>query len=199
MKDRRSFIRMVSVGMLVLVVSLVHADRPAPERKYTVTSPNGTHEFTMHPTIHSSTSTTSPYGEAFRVSLDGEPRIETAALWRVDGWYSFETFIADDGRGLIRFGPWASKPPNEELAIAFYRDGQELWRYFVADLIDDSDSVQRSVSHYMWQKREQGYPRLTLDNYFELLTVEDQVITFDVETGELQGDGRKDVPELEQD
>ncbi|MBT8099920.1 MAG: hypothetical protein KJO82_09225, partial [Gammaproteobacteria bacterium] len=133
---------------LVLFVSGVLADSPAPERRYMVTSPNEKYQFTMHPTDSSGSSTTGPYGVAVETPPDSEPVNGTEVLWRVDGWYSFGTFISDDGRGLVRLGPWASKPLNEELAIAFYRDGEEVRRYFVAELIDDPDAVQRSVSHY---------------------------------------------------
>jgi hypothetical protein len=140
----------------------------------------------MFPTTYDGTSTTPPYGEAVQATQDADAETDAAPLWRIDGWYSFETFIADDGRGLVRIGPWASKPLADELAIAFYRDGQEVRRYTVADLIDDPESGQRSVSHYRWQKREGGYPRLTGDNRFALQTVEGRVIEFDIETGALR-------------
>lgn len=185
MRHRSNMKHHVVVAALVCT-SVAFADRPAPERTYTITSPNGRYEFAMHPAVHEGGSATAPYGEAFEAPLDGGPLEDAGPLWRVDGWYSHETFISDDGRALVRIGPWASEDPADELAIAFYLDGRETRRYSVAELLDDRDAVQRSVSHYTWQKREQGYPQLADNSRFELLTVEDRVISFDIGSGEVR-------------
>jgi uncharacterized protein YecT (DUF1311 family) len=168
---------------------VVLADSPAPERQYTATSTNGTYAFTMHPTARDGASTTSPYGEAYRIaSVGGLVGFEKELLWRTDGWYSFKTFISNDGRNLVRIGPWASLPQTEELAVAFYRDGIEQRRYVVSDLIENADAVERSVSHYNWEKRDSTFPRLLANGRFQLRTVENRTITFDVATGEILSD-----------
>ena len=169
------------VRTLILVFAVMStgsmlADSPAPEREYAITSPNGKFTFTMYPVSYGSGKETQPRGVASRIGSD-----ET--LWSVTGWYASETFIADDGHHLVRIGPWASRPMEEELAVAFYRNGQEIRRYVVAELIDDSDSVQRTVSHYNWQKRNENYPRLTKDGLFELITVENAIFAFDIANG----------------
>jgi hypothetical protein len=167
-------------ALLTIVVSMpASADRPAMQREYTISSSNGKYEFTMYPSNDLGGSQTAPRGEAFEVSDDGTRE----QLWQVVDWYAFETFLANDGRGLVRMGPWASSPPHEELALAFYRDGAELRRYVVGDLIDDEDTLEHSVSHYRWLARDARYPRILADGRFELRTIEDRVVAFDVTTG----------------
>jgi hypothetical protein len=172
----------------MLAWSLSAADRPAPEREYTIRSSSGTYEFAMQP--GGPQGSPQPYGEAFDIAQG-----ERILLWRVTGWYAPQTFISNDGRSLVRMGPWASKPITEELALAFYRDGQELKRYVVADLISDENSVQRSVSHYTWQAQNNESPGMIEDGRFQLQTVEGKLLTFDLATGEIS-DSEADAPDL---
>ena len=172
--------------LLMAAWSLSFADRPAPQREYTIGSPNGNFEFTMKP--GSSQGALEPYGEAFSITPDGDQESAKGGrelLWQVTGWYSPQTFISNDGRSLVRMGPWASRPVTEELAVAFYRDGCEVRRYVVADLIVDHESVKRSVSHYSWLASNGDLPRLTEDGRFQLRTIEDRLVTFDLSTGEI--------------
>lgn len=173
----------VFLALALLSPTVVVADRPAPQREYTVSSTNGRYEFTMYPTGQP-TPSSAPHGDAFRVNPDGTREF----LWKVEQWFSPQTFLADDGRSLVRMGPWAALPASAELAVAFYRDGREVRRYVVADLIDDTSSLVRSVSHYMWQSNLSGYPLLRSDGKFLVQTVEGRVLAFDVLTGELCGD-----------
>ena len=105
---------------LLLVLSGMFAsattfgDSPAPEREYTVKSMNGEYEFTMFPSTREGNTLADPRGEARKVGAAED----AAPLWTVTGWYAFQTFISDDGRNLVRMGPWASRPPAVELAVA---------------------------------------------------------------------------------
>ena len=161
------------MASIVLICSAIaQADSPASPRQYSITSANGVYEFTMY---------TEPSGHAYRIDASDDRE----RLWTVSGWYSFTTFLSDDGRHLVRMGPWASLPPEEELAVAFYRDGTEYRRHTVADLVDDIDLVERSVSHYIWQGRDKDFPRLAENNRFQILTVENRIVTFDLDSGEI--------------
>jgi len=166
------------ITLLVLIAGAALADRPAPPRDYTITSTNGLYQFRMAPAPWDATANAMPMGEASRVS-DGE------RLWSFQGWYSHSTFLANDGSHLVRTGPWASLPPEEELAVAFYRDGVELSRFVVADLVNDSNRLERSVSHYTWVKQAEELPALDDELLFKLITVENVMITFDVLTGSI--------------
>lgn len=177
-----------SLLLLLFAWSLSAADRPVPEREYTIRSSNGMYEFTMTPS--DSLENSEPYGEAFSLAQG-----ERDLLWRVTGWYAHPTLISNDGRSLVRFGPWAARPITEELALAFYRDGEEIKRYVVADLIKDENSVQRTVSHYTWQAQDNEWPGKIEDGHFQLRTIEGKRVTFDLETGEIS-DAEADAPDL---
>jgi len=41
-------------------------------------------------------------------------------LWTID-WYAFGALPSEDGKHLVRLGPWAGS--TSQLAIAFYRNG----------------------------------------------------------------------------
>jgi len=166
------------ITVLVLFAGAAIADRPAPETDYTITSANGLYEFRMAPSPWDMTANSSPMGAAYRKS-DGK------RLWNFQGWYSHSTFLSNDGKHLVRMGPWAALPPEEELAIAFYRGGDELSRFVVADLVRDSDLLERSISHYTWMKHGDDYPQLDDESQFKLVTVENVMITFDIPTGSI--------------
>lgn len=136
-------------------------------------------------------------GAAYQLGGDGGMR----ELWRTEGWYASTVLLANDGRHLVRMGPWPSgwEPTPEHLAVAFYRDGQLLRSYSTADLIKDKKRVQVSASHYFWlavadhsdwfrfdPDRE---PRLD-NNYgeFRLKTIEGVLYRFSLESGKIIGE-----------
>jgi len=131
-------------------------------------------------------------GAAYQLGGGGEMR----ELWRTEGWYAFKVFLADDGRHLVRMGPWSCgwEPTPEHLAVAFYCDGKLLRSYSTADLIKDKKRVRVSASHYLWLAvadssdwfRFDPDREPHLDNYhreFRLKTIEGVLYRFSVETG----------------
>ena len=166
-----------TVLFLIFTPTLILADRPTPQREYPVLSPKGTYQFTMYPMPRSANSDFVPRGETREIYADSSQSGSERAklLWEVQGWYSFETYIADDGHSLVRVGPWASLPIEEELAVAFYRDGHEIRRYVVADIVVNEQALRHSVSHYAWQIREDALPRLSPGNRFQLKTVHGEI------------------------
>jgi hypothetical protein len=72
----------------------------------------------------------------------------TAPLWPVY-WYSFEVYPSSDGRHVVQMGPWASDV--EEMAVSFYRDGEELKAYRIKDLVHDESKLEHTVSHFSWR------------------------------------------------
>lgn len=137
-----------------------------------------------------------PFGIAYALQPDGSFR----ELWRTEGWYTFEAFISEDGRYLVRMGPWNAghKPASDHLAVAFYDNGRLLEEYSTADLVQDPASVRASVSHYTWLRRDrpgnwdpsappvdEAGPYLTYRNRFILTTSDNIRYTFDVQTGRI--------------
>jgi hypothetical protein len=188
MKKIRFLLEMFSLLVFFLVSVSVSADSPAPEKQYIEVAPGGQYFFVMLPADVAGGMLSPAQGQAYQLTRIGS----FESLWKVEGWYASSTFLTRDGRYLVRMGPWASAPPEDELAVAFYEDGVEHTRYSVADLLDDTDSIKRSVSHYLWQAYTDGFPRLTSGNRFQLLTIEGMLITFDAATGQLMD--RKSFP-----
>jgi hypothetical protein len=104
----------------------------------------------------------------------------TNALWTID-WYAFSVTVASDGHHLVRWGDWPERGQWGALALAFYKDGKELKRYRVLDLVVEPTKLPRSTSHYKWLKQhrfEDQAGRLTLE------TRMGERYVFDVKSGE---------------
>ena len=177
MKTRLSFGCFVLALPLLVWVDLACADRPARPVRYVEVAPDRQHLFVMMPRTVEDAGTMPAHGTAYHLESDGSLR----ELWRVEGWYAV-SHLARGGRLLVREGPWASKPPEQELAVSFYVDGVEVARYTVSDLLQDVGNVQRSVSHYLWKSRR-APSRLMANGRYQLTTIEDVVFTFDIESG----------------
>jgi hypothetical protein len=112
-------------------------------------------------------------GTAFRVT--GGPADDV--LWTVTGWYSFATYISDDGRHLVR----VEGSPGGGPLVAFYDRGKSIAEHSVADLINDPEVTLQAGSHPSYtlsERREIGS-----DFSFRLTTAERVEYTFDVRTG----------------
>lgn len=72
-------------------------------------------------------------------------------IWTVN-WYALRVFVHPDGEHLIRNGRWPRFNDYNELAVAFYRNGNELEKYTVQDLVANPELLPRSVSHYEWRE-----------------------------------------------
>lgn len=93
-------------------------------------------------------------------------------IWTVD-WYAQWVFVHPDGEHLVRMGRWPRYKGDsqgnliyDELAIAFYNNGNETISYTVQDLVVSPESLPRTVSHYEWRKQ------ISLDEPKGILTVE---------------------------
>lgn len=135
-------------------------------------------------------------GIAYQLETDGTFR----RLWRVEGWYAFQTFLSNDGHYLVRMGNWSGgqNPSREDLAVAFYDKGKLLAEYSTADLVKDHSKVSRSVSHYTWlahdvqifrpnyeNEKPEPLPELGWDNKFHLKTCDGISYAFDATTGKI--------------
>lgn len=110
------------------------------------------------------------------------------SIWAVD-WYSGESgvFFSSDGGCLARFGPWPGlnnkgQPDLNQLAVAFYKEGQLMKQYQIGDLIVRPEILQRSVSHFTWTKRV-SFDKLS--NQLSITTADAIEYIFDLCTGEI--------------
>ena len=191
-------IAMVIAFMAGLLALTVDADSPAPERPRATTSQSGRIVFTMIPAKWDfrdgkRVQACDPFGICYSLTDEGK----LVEKWKVSGWYSFEVFLSEDGRYLIRMGPWnrGRKPKADDLAVAFYQDGKLLKKYSTADLVRRPEAILASTSHYEWLARARSAIRGEIDPDAELRLDGDKVFhlktcdlikyQFDVTTGKI--------------
>ncbi|MFH1034073.1 MAG: hypothetical protein V1806_06155 [Pseudomonadota bacterium] len=134
-------------GMCLVGAAPAGADTPARNRAYVVESPGGLVALEMTPA--------EDRGESGRGQGVAKDKATGRVLWTLD-WYASKgkALPLDDGLSLIRFGPWArDRQAFSDLAVAFYRQGREVRRYQVADLLRRPDKILRTASHYFWMDR----------------------------------------------
>ncbi|MGB0384139.1 MAG: hypothetical protein ACPGWR_04865 [Ardenticatenaceae bacterium] len=150
------FVAILSIICVLIAPVTAFADSPIPQHYYSKTVAEGKFIFVML----SIPDDPSAYGQGGAVQ---NPKIRngytqsglylndgsTEPLWTVD-WYAFEVNLSSDGEHLVKWGPWAFSHNYHELALAFYRNGQEITRYHVDDLVADPSSLPHSASHYEW-------------------------------------------------
>jgi len=121
------------------------------------------------------------YGAVYQQK--GKKRTE---IWRVKGLYTFQGFLSEDGRHFVAMGPWASDHEGlTDVAFTIYDRGTLVKEYFVRDLVKNSASVDRSVSHYEWMPQTQGKETGIFGNTFHIVTSEKTAYTIDLKTGRI--------------
>jgi len=98
-------------------------------------------------------------------------------LWTVSG-YSFNVDVSDDGRYLVRYGPWASG--LSQLAVSFHDRGRPVRAYSINDLITDAEQLQYTVSHFFWESGKEFDGRRHL---LKMGTLSGDTYLFDITTG----------------
>lgn len=123
--------------------------------------------------------------KAYKILPDGKDEF----LWSSVGWYANQVFLTNDCEYLIRMGNWARgrEPSPEDLAVAFYRNGEMLLSYSTADLIQNNESVRTSTGHYNWLSADEGSLRLShWSETFYLKTIEEKELEFNYKSGEMK-------------
>jgi hypothetical protein len=166
-------------GCIALSAPACFADLVAPPVPYVVSSSDGSHYFKMVPDKKDVWDKAKAKGMLYEVR-SGKDKV----VYRVSGWYSYQVFISNDGKYLIRMGDWPSGIPKAgDLAVAFYVDGQQKKIYNTMDLLKDPGKAPRSISHYRWLENVDA--SYMLSEMFSVVTVEKVEITFDIKTGEI--------------
>jgi hypothetical protein len=170
----------IVLTFLDLLASACFADLVAPPTPYIVASADGSHYFKMIPDKKDKWNMARAKGTVYEVR-----RGKDKVIFNFSGWYSYQVFLSNDGRHLIRMGNWPTGTPKaEDLAIAFYVDGQERKSYSTLDLLTDPNKAPRSISHYSWLQTVN--PEYLPVQMISLVTVENLEITFDISSGAIK-------------
>ena len=113
-------------------------------------------------------------------------------LWKVS-WHSYQIYVANDGKHVIRIGPWASNASDE--AFSFIENGEIIKTYAIKDLISSVESLPHSVSHFEWKKE------LEIDNetnFFSATTLENKKFIFNLENGDVVSKPENDTSKVEE-
>src|SRR2546423_15301375 len=132
---------LIAIVGVAMVREISQADSPAPPRAYVTASRLGRYFFKMIPEKwHREGDKYFVDRAAFGVAYEVDPEGEFKEIWRTSGWYCFEAFLSEDGKYLVRMGPWngGREPAKGDLAVAFYENGKLLKEYSTADLVDDT-------------------------------------------------------------
>lgn len=188
--------RISFVCLIVLFCSLtnVFADSEQSQYPYITTSQGGRCFFFMKSDPNDIYNRQKGTGICYEITNNGEFK----ELWRTEGWYSFRTFLVWASEGerpirqhlyLVRMGNWhrGNKLSEDDLAVAFYKDGKLLKSYSTVDLIHDKSKVEKSVSHYQYlddrYEPKLEYNLIKNQRIFKLVTVDGIHYQFDVKTG----------------
>jgi len=166
----------LTVSLLCLSLTAAPSELPTPY-PYLTTSRSGRFYFKMAPgrDVYG-------YGAAYAVLAS-----QDTELWSVSGWYSFRTFLSDDGRYLVSLFGRTSIPRVEQAEptdplVAFYDNGKLLAQHSIAQLIQDPAAINRSESlTYLQPSPAPGFDEL--GHSFSFVTGEHVTFAFDIRTG----------------
>ena len=160
------------------------ADSIAPPKDYKVVTESSEFVFimlvpeqsvrwaTLNPDIRNT------YSESGLYRNDGS----NTPLWTID-WYAYDVIPVSDGIHMIRPGPWASN--RGQLALAFYRNGQEVKSYKISDLVKGG-RLPHTVSHFTWRDKVE-YQESKGNLYVSTLGA-GHSYNFSITTGEIRRD-----------
>ncbi len=169
--------KIIIIFFLMIAFNL-WADEEASQYAYVKSSSGGRYYFKMIPEVPYNR--TKGKGILYAVSGDQSDKV----LWRVNGWYAFDTYISHDGRYLVRLGNWprGRKPSHKHLGIAFYDKGTLIKKYSTKDLIKNPSAIMISISHYQFLAKVLGFEPI-YSYRFKIRTVDKIEYIFDVTKG----------------
>lgn len=170
---------------LALPSSAVLADTEDAPKVWVLSSQSGKHFLVMHP---EGKTTGGQAREPIAVCYSVDGVGEFHEKWRAHGWYMSGGALSADGVHLVRFGGWPSDFDKlSDLALAIYKNGEELARYSVSDLVRDKNRLDRLASHYRWRAARRTYEDgfISGGEYFVVTLADGGRYTFSMETGEI--------------
>jgi hypothetical protein len=93
-----------------------------------------------------------------------------------------------DGRSVVMIHGYPQSDDTFETkdALVFFRDGKEVAKYSMRDVITRMELTSESISHYGWLE---GRPALVLGKTLKIATTSQRELEFDVATGKLLSSG----------
>lgn len=173
--------RTVLIILFVLIsCSVSVADEEIAPYPYIAATENGRFYFKITPDQEAKYDHDKGSGTLFEINNDGTEK----ALWKVEGWYAFKTYISHDGKYLVRMGNWprGREPSDEHLAIAFYKEGKLLKSYSTKNLIKDPSAIRPTKSHYFYLKKVIGFEEF-YGYHFIIQTIDNAEYVFDASNG----------------
>jgi hypothetical protein len=159
--------------LIILTLFLVPFTAKADEPRFrnSFTSPNGKYELRY------------TSGQLSRQSWSLIERPTGTVRYQVTGEFGSRTILlTDDGVNLVVVDDFSERRPGPALdVLMFYRDGIQIKKYSLGDLLKDPSNIESSVSHFRWFFHPETLPvrdsKLKLET-FELINYE-----FDMRTG----------------
>lgn len=119
------------------------------------------------------------YGQAFKAN-NGK---EDTPLWRVEGWYSYNVYLSNDGRHLTSMDGFPEHLSSiNDTILSFYKDGALLKSYTTLDLVVDTSKIRYTVSHFLYATDTEF---TSYNNQFMIKSVDNIIHIFDIKTGEI--------------
>jgi len=179
MMRKISFIAFFFVAMLILNVSLVHADDWPEPGPFSVVSEDENRVF------HFGNLPTGVYSNSNPPSLIYLVEMQSTFLWEADFFFSQDMQYFAWIPQANTYG--SSMDATEATAIVFYANGKEQKTYMVSDLVINLDLLEYSTTTATWAERWDNGSNIIIvsNNVLSLKTVDGVSYRFDMTNGEI--------------
>ena len=171
----------LALALVFLFPAVARGDSMDRPHSYVKESPDGKYLFVMLAPSDNALDWGAEFQTIFPASGMYLNDVSRTPLWTVD-WYASSVVVFSDGVHVIRYGWWPENLSNE--AITFFANGKMLRSYQISDLVDTSLFLDRTVSHFRWERADDTEFDET-DHTFSVATISDEKYTFDYTTGEI--------------
>ncbi len=156
---------------LLLVPLIAKADEPRFRNSFR--SPNGKYELRYNS------------GQSSRQSWSLIERPTGTARYQLIGEFASRTvLLTDDGVNLLVIDDFSERRPDRDLdVLMFYRDGLQIKKHSLGDLLRDVSNIESSVSHFKWFFHPEAIA--VRDSRVQLKTFELINYEFDIRTGDV--------------
>ncbi|MDO7847310.1 hypothetical protein Q5H92_13135 [Hymenobacter sp. M29] len=172
---------------LLLLVTMAHvAFADEPRSRDVFTSVNGQYAFRLTDTKYT---TIKDGSEEYRVPISTTWKLFQQSTgqthYSVTGFFDSKTvYVANDGRSLAVVDDWSEANAVDTLeVVSFYRLGEKIKAYRLADLLCSSFNISESASHFDWLP---GLAYHAARRELVLNTYELNTLTFDATSGVLR-------------
>ncbi|SFT85729.1 hypothetical protein SAMN04489724_2360 [Algoriphagus locisalis] len=105
---------------------------------------------------------------------------DSSILYTLDFFLRFENYFSEDATYHVQINDWFLVDYSNKVAITFYEKGKVINSLKFDDLNIQMMNLKETVSHIVWE-----YESFLHDNYFYVLTTNNELLVFDITRGEL--------------